>query len=74
MCNYRGRSRDFEKGATLCQKNWPEKNFLGFKWSKKAENNVRNYKFLAKYFYQYFKIFLIFIDKILSIFQNLLTH
>ena len=27
----------------------------------KGQNNVRNYKFLAKYFYQYFQIFSIFI-------------
>ena len=41
---------------------------------KKGRNNVRDYKFLAKYLYQYFQIFYIFIDKILSIFQNLLTR
>ena len=40
----------------------------------KGLNNVRNYKFLAKYFYQYFQIFSIFIDKILAIFQDLLAR
>ena len=39
----------------------------------KGRNNVRNFKFLANYFYQYFQIFPTFIDKILSSFQNLLT-
>ena len=28
----------------------------------KGQNNVRNYKFLAKYFFQYFQIFSIFIS------------
>ena len=51
-----------------------QKKKLDFRWSKKAENDVRNYKFLAKYFYQHFQIFSIFIEKILSIFQNLLTR
>ena len=41
-------------------------------------HNVRNYKFLAKYLFEYFQIFSIFIlwklaDEILSIFQNLQT-
>ena len=35
--------------------------------------NVGNYKFLTKYFYQYFQILSVFTDKILSIFQDLLT-
>ena len=34
----------------------------------------QNYKFLAEYFYQYFQIFSVFTDKILSIFQNLLVR
>ena len=42
---------------------WLAKKMLGFRWST----------FLAKYFYQYFQILSVFIDKILSIFQNLLT-
>ena len=46
----------------------------------KGQNNVRNYKFLAKYFHQYFQIFSNFYmqwklaDEILSIFQNLQTN
>ena len=43
------------------------KKILGFKWSKKAEITFEIN------FYQYFKIFSIFIYKILSIFPNLLT-
>ena len=45
----------------------------------KMQRNVREHKFLVKYFYQYFQIVSIFIynespaDKILSIFQNLQT-
>ena len=45
----------------------------------KMQRNVREYKFLVKYFYQYFQIVSIFIynespaDKILPIFQNLQT-
>ena len=50
---YRGASRDFEKGwrsmlATMVGR-------------RKDQNNVRNYKFLAKYLYQHFKLFSIFI-------------
>ena len=40
---------------------WPTKKILGFTWSKNSQNNVRNYKFLGKYFYQHFQIFSIFI-------------
>ena len=42
-----------------------------FRWSKKVQNNVRNYNFLAKCIYLYFQIFSIFIDKILLTFQNI---
>ena len=34
-----------------------------FVWFTVNWNNVRSYKFLAKYLYQYFQIFFIFIDK-----------
>ena len=54
----RGGSRNFEKGGTLCRPPWlvDEENF-SFQMVYKGQNNVRNYKFLAKYFYQYFQIF-----------------
>ena len=42
-----------------------------FRWSKEDQNKVRNYNFLAKYLFQYFQFFSIFIDKIWLIFQNI---
>ena len=67
----RGRSRDFEKGGVLYvgHHGWAVKRIIGFRMSKNNRNNVRNYKFLAKYFYQYSQVFSIFIDQTLSIFQ-----
>ena len=50
---YRGGSRDFEKG-------WRSMSATMF-GRRKGQNNVRNYKFLAKYLYQHFKLFSIFI-------------
>ena len=47
---------------------------LGFRWSKKAEITLETISFLAKYLYQYLQIFSIFIDKVLLVFQNLLTR
>ena len=50
-----------KRSGALCRPpQWSWKKILGFTWSKKAKNNVRNYKFLAKYF-QHFQIFSIFI-------------
>ena len=51
-----------KRGGTLCQlpQLADEKNFR-FQMVSKGQNNVRNYKFLAKYFYQYFQIFSAFI-------------
>ena len=63
-----GRGRELYVGHRLAG----EENFR-FQTVLKGQSNVRNYKFLAKYFYHFFQIFSIFIDKILSIFQNLLT-
>ena len=60
---HRSGSRNFKIGEHSMQ---PAKKILGFRWSKKAEITS------AKYFYQHFQTFLIFIDKVLSIFQNLL--
>ena len=60
---FRGGSRDFGKGGSFYVGHhgcWMKK-ILGFRWSKKGQNNVGNYTFLAKYFYQYFQIFSIFI-------------
>ena len=59
---YRGGSRDFEKGwhsmsATIV--GW--RRHFRFLMVWKGQNKVRNYKFLAKYFYQYFEILPIFI-------------
>ena len=51
----------------------PTKKILDFKWSKKAEITLETISFLVKYFYQYFQIFSVFINKMLSIFQNLLA-
>ena len=56
-------SRDFEKGGgvlcrALCLAD-AENNRL--QMVSKTQNNVRNYKFFAKYFYKYFQIFSIFI-------------
>ena len=70
----RGRLRDFEKAISPCRPPWlaGEENFR-FQMVLKGQNNVQNSKFFLKYLYQYFQIFSIFIDKILSIFQNLLT-
>ena len=57
-----GRIQRFWKGVALYIDNhgWPSKKILGFRWSKKAKNNVRNCTFLAKYF-QHFQIFSVFI-------------
>ena len=57
-------SRDFEKrgGGVLCRPSCSadaENN--RFQMVSKTQNNVRNYKFFAKYFYKYFQIFSIFI-------------
>ena len=45
----------FLKGDALC---WPplleEEENVRFQMVQKGQNNVRNYKFLAKYFFQYF--------------------
>ena len=44
---------------------WTTKKILDFKWSENGlerPKNIRNYKFLAKYFFQYFQIFSIFIS------------
>ena len=74
--NYPGVDAEIlKRGDPLCRPPWlaGEKSFR-FQMVLIGRNNVRNYKFLAKYFYQYFQIFSIFIDKILSIFQNLLTR
>ena len=75
ICNLQGRIQRFSKkgggvgwALYVDHHGWPIKKVLDFRWS-----NVRNYKFLEKYFYQYFQIFPIFIDKILSFFPNLLT-
>ena len=38
-----------------------DKEKFSFQMVYKGQNNVRNYKFLAKYFCQYFQIFSIFI-------------
>ena len=67
---YRGGSREFKNGGALYvgQHCWLAKKSLGFRWSKKAEITLENI-----YFYQYFQVFLIFIDNVLSNFQNLLT-
>ena len=65
----RGRSRDFGalcvvlKGDALC---WAplleeEENFR-FEMVQKHQNNVRNYKFLAKYFFQYFQFLHLYIQ------------
>ena len=43
----------------------PAKIILGFRWSEKVEITLET-KLLANYFYQYFQIFSIFIDKVLS--------
>ena len=51
-----------KRGGALCQAPWltEEENFR-FQIVKKCQSNVRNYKLLAKYFYQHFQIFSIFI-------------
>ena len=69
---FKGGSRDLEKGersmsVTMVGRRKERK-------KKQKQNNVRNYKFLEKYFCQYFQIFSIFFNKILSVFQNLLTR
>ena len=54
----RGGSRDFEKGwGALYVGHWlaDEKNFK-FQMVWKGRNKVKSYKFLTKYFYQYFQI------------------
>ena len=50
----------------------PAKIILGFRWSKKVEITLET-KLLANYFYQYFQIFSIFIDKVLSKRKNIDT-
>ena len=77
---YRGESRDFEEGeGAICRPPWlaDEENFR-FQMVSKGQNNVRNYKFLAKYFsvisnFLYFYIQGKLLDEILSIFENLQT-
>ena len=51
-----------KSGGAICQPPWLayEENFR-FQMVQKGQNNFRNYKFLAKYFYQYFQMFAIFI-------------
>ena len=58
----RGGSWDFGKMDGLCRppRLATEENFR-FQMVWKGQNNVRNYKFWAKYFYQYFQFFSIFI-------------
>ena len=66
-----GRIQRFLKGGGLYvdHHGWPLKKILGFRWSK-AEVTLETISFLAKHLYQFFQILSIFIDKILSIFQN----
>ena len=51
-----------KRSGALCRPPWlaDEENFR-FQMVEKGQNHVRNYKFLAKYFYQHFQIFSIFI-------------
>ena len=51
-----------ERGGALYRPTWLmyEENFR-FQMVWKGQNNVRNYKFSAKYFYQHFQIFFIFL-------------
>ena len=48
----------FKRGDALCRSPLlaGRENFR-FQMTQKGQNNVRNYKFLANYFYQYFQIF-----------------
>ena len=59
-----GRIHRFRKERALYvgHHGWPAKKSLDFRFQVvfKGENNVKNYKFLKKNFYQYFLIFSIF--------------
>ena len=51
-----------KRGVALCQPAWlPNEENFRFQVVQKCQSNIRNYKFLAKYFYQYFQILIIFI-------------
>ena len=64
---YRDGSKDFQKRGegrcTVYKPSWLDnKEDFSFHMVQKGQNNARNYKFIAKYFHQYFQIFSIFIS------------
>ena len=78
VANTRGGSRDSEKGEALCGPPWlTRKKILGFRWSKKAEVTLETRSFwqiISIGIFKFSVLFFHFFDKILSIFQNLLTR
>ena len=51
-----------KSGGALYRPPWfADEENIRFQMVRKGQNNLRNYKFLAKYFYQHFQIFFIFI-------------
>ena len=51
-----------KSGGALYRPPWfADEENIRFQMVGKGQNNVRNYKFLSKYFYQHFQIFFIFI-------------